>query len=161
MRFQSWRLVLLLIGALPAATACRNSSAESTVEAQAAQPAIPLPNKNGTFKFGVLGDFGTGDRSQYELAKRMKEVHDRFKCELVILVGDNLHGSERPQDFKRKFEDPYKPLLDAGVKFYASLGNHDQQGTEGLPAVQHGREAIHIRPEERCALLRPRVHVHA
>ena len=54
----------------------------------------------------------------------MKEVHDRFE-ELVILVGDNLHGSERPQDFKRKFEDPYKPLLDAGVKFYASLGNHD------------------------------------
>ena len=24
-----------------------------------------------------------------------------------------------------KFERPYKPLLDAGVKFYASLGNHD------------------------------------
>lgn len=27
---------------------------------------------------------------------------------------------------KRNFEDPYKPLLDAGVKFYASLGNHDR-----------------------------------
>ena len=26
---------------------------------------------------------------------------------------------------KIKFELPYKPLLDAGVKFYASLGNHD------------------------------------
>jgi hypothetical protein len=25
----------------------------------------------------------------------------------------------------RKFELPYKPLLDGGVKFYASLGNHD------------------------------------
>ena len=34
---------------------------------------------------------------------------------------DNLYGSERPQDFKKKFEDPYKPLLDAGVKLYASL----------------------------------------
>jgi calcineurin-like phosphoesterase family protein len=43
----------------------------------------------------------------------------------VILVGDNLYGSERPQDFERKFELPYKPLLDAGVKFYACLGNHD------------------------------------
>ncbi|MEO8483408.1 MAG: metallophosphoesterase, partial [Acidobacteriota bacterium] len=30
-----------------------------------------------------------------------------------------------PQDFQKKFEIPYKPLLDAGVKFYASLGNHD------------------------------------
>ena len=34
-------------------------------------------------------------------------------------------GSQRPQDFRTKFEVPYKPLLDAGVKFYASLGNHD------------------------------------
>jgi predicted MPP superfamily phosphohydrolase len=84
-----------------------------------------LPNKNGSFKFAVLGDFGTGDRTQYELAQQMKAVHDRFKYELVVLVGDNLYGSERPQDFKKKFEDPYKPLLDAGVKFYASLGNHD------------------------------------
>jgi predicted MPP superfamily phosphohydrolase len=55
----------------------------------------------------------------------MKRVHDAFPYELVALVGDNLYGSERPQDFKKKFEDPYKPLLDAGVKFYASLGNHD------------------------------------
>ena len=43
----------------------------------------------------------------------------------MVLVGDNLYGSERPQDFQKKFEMPYKPLLDAGVKFYASLGNHD------------------------------------
>jgi predicted MPP superfamily phosphohydrolase len=45
----------------------------------------------------------------------------------VALVGDNLYGSERSQDFKKKFEIPCKPLLDAGVKFYASLGNHDKR----------------------------------
>ena len=55
----------------------------------------------------------------------MAEVHNRFKYQTVVLVGDNLYGSERPQDFQKKFEIPYKPLLDAGVKFYASLGNHD------------------------------------
>jgi len=99
------------------------------VEAQQSQsPAeslVPLPNKDGSFKFGVLGDFGTGDRSQYQLAGQMATLHGRFKYELVILVGDNLYGSQRPQDFKKKFELPYKPLLDAGVKFFASLGNHD------------------------------------
>jgi 3',5'-cyclic AMP phosphodiesterase CpdA len=73
----------------------------------------------------VLGDFGTGSRQQYELATQMKVVHDTFPFELVTLVGDNLYGSERPQDFKKKFEVPYQPLQDAGVKFYASLGNHD------------------------------------
>jgi hypothetical protein len=93
--------------------------------APAAVPAVNLPNKSDSLKFAVLGDFGTGSAQQYQLAEQMKRVHDIFPYELVTLVGDNLYGSERPQDFSRKFELPYKPLLDAGVKFYASLGNHD------------------------------------
>jgi len=101
----------------------------TVVEAQQSQAErpVPLPNREGSFKFGVLGDFGTGDRSQYQLADEMAKLHGRFKYELVVLVGDNLYGSERPQDFQRKFEVPYKALLDAGVKFYASLGNHDSR----------------------------------
>jgi predicted MPP superfamily phosphohydrolase len=100
-----------------------------TETAQAPQSAgglqLTVPNKGDSLKFAVLGDFGTGSREQYDLAAVMKRVHDQFAFDLVTLVGDNLYGSERPQDFKKKFEDPYKPLLDAGVKFYASLGNHD------------------------------------
>jgi len=91
----------------------------------AAAPAVALPNQSGSLKFAVLGDFGTGKPPEYELAARMVKVFAGFKLGLVVLVGDNLYGAERPQDFKIKFEDPYKPLLDAGVKFYASLGNHD------------------------------------
>jgi predicted MPP superfamily phosphohydrolase len=86
---------------------------------------VPLPNADGSLKFGVLGDFGTGARVQYQLADQMAALRSRFKYDLVVLVGDNLYGAERPQDFQRKFELPYKALLDAGVKFYASLGNHD------------------------------------
>jgi hypothetical protein len=86
---------------------------------------VPLPNKDGSFKFGVLGDFGTGSQEQYQLGEQMAKLHGRFKFDTVVTVGDNLLGSERPQDFKVKFELPYKALLDAGVKFYASLGNHD------------------------------------
>jgi predicted MPP superfamily phosphohydrolase len=98
--------------------------------AQSARPAPPpialtLPNKADSLKFAVLGDFGTGSTEQYQLAEQMKRVHDVFPFDLVTLVGDNLYGSERPQDFQKKFEIPYKPLLDAGVKFQASLGNHD------------------------------------
>jgi predicted MPP superfamily phosphohydrolase len=98
---------------------------EQRAPAQGPTLALTLPNKADSLKFAVLGDFGTGTREQYELAAVMKRVHDVFPYELVTLVGDNLYGSERPQDFKQKFEVPYKPLLDAGVKFYASLGNHD------------------------------------
>jgi predicted MPP superfamily phosphohydrolase len=87
--------------------------------------ALTLPNKADSLKFAVLGDFGTASGEQYDLAAQMKRAHDVFPFEFVTLVGDNLYGSERPQDFKKKFEMPYQPLLEAGVKFYASLGNHD------------------------------------
>jgi hypothetical protein len=107
-------LVLLLIG-----------NGSTPIQKPAGAIALTLPNKADSLKFAVLGDFGTGSTEQYQLAEQMKRVHDIFPYELVTLVGDNLYGSERPQDFKKKFEDPYKPLLDAGVKFYASLGNHD------------------------------------
>jgi hypothetical protein len=122
----------LLFALLLTAVGCRNGSSvpgATVVEAQqspaAAAPTVPLPNRDGSFKFGVLGDFGTGERVQYQLAEQMAALHKKFKYDFVMLVGDNLYGSERPQDFQKKFELPYKPLLDAGVKFYASLGNHD------------------------------------
>ncbi len=86
---------------------------------------LSVPNAKESLKFAVLGDFGTGDRRQRELAERMALVHDAFPFEFVVLVGDNIYGAERPQDMKRKFEEPYRTLLDAGVEFYASLGNHD------------------------------------
>ena len=101
------------------------STATPAPQASASPLALTLPNRNDSLKFAVLGDFGTGSTEQYDLAKQMKRVHDVFPYELVTLIGDNLYGSERPQDFKTKFEDPYGPLLEAGVKVYASLGNHD------------------------------------
>src|SRR5215212_1185078 len=115
MRMRHWCsvvLILLVFWSL--------AQAQSTAELS-----ISLPNKDGSLKFCVLGDFGTGERSQYQLAEQMATLHRRFKYDLVVLVGDNLYGSERPQDFRNKFEIPYKSLLDAGVRFFASLGNHD------------------------------------
>jgi hypothetical protein len=121
--------VIALVGLGLSTGAWQNGRAAPSASAQAPPPAtpppVPLPNTNGSFKFAVLGDFGTGSREQYQLAAQMARLHQRFKYDTVVLVGDNLYGSERPQDFQKKFEIPYKPLLDAGVKFYASLGNHD------------------------------------
>jgi hypothetical protein len=92
--------------------------------AAAATPTA-FSTKSDSLKFAVLGDFGTGESAQYALAERMAALHQTFPFELVVLVGDNIYGSDRPQDYRRKFELPYKPLLDAGVKFYGALGNHD------------------------------------
>ena len=112
-------LVTLLLGLTIAA-----SGASS-----AAQTPAPggLPNKKDSLKFAAIGDNGTGSTAQYEVAAQMNTWRARFPFDIVIMLGDNLYGSQRPQDFVDKFENPYKPLLDAGVKFYAALGNHDNQ----------------------------------
>jgi len=116
-----------------AATPYREVAPAPAAPAQAAQapaqaPAqtFALPNAKDSVKFLVLGDTGTGGNAQYELAEKMVEAYGRFKFEFAIMLGDNMYGGENPSDFVDKFERPYKKLLDAGVKFYAALGNHDE-----------------------------------
>jgi len=93
---------------------------------------IKLPLQQNSVRFAVIGDSGTGDREQYEIAREMETYRQAVIFDFVIMLGDNIYGSHAPQDFARKFEQPYKPLLDAGVKFYASLGNHDDPNDESL-----------------------------
>jgi len=92
----------------------------------APQPAVhQLPHEKDSVKFAVIGDSGTGGRQQYEVAERLASAWKAFPFTFAIMLGDNIYGSERPQDFIRKFEKPYAPLLEGSVKFYAALGNHD------------------------------------
>jgi len=93
---------------------------------------VRLPLHQGSVRFAVIGDSGTGDKQQYEVAKEMEAYRTPVKYDFVIMLGDNIYGGHGPVDFLRKFELPYKSLLDAGVKFYASLGNHDDPNIERL-----------------------------
>jgi hypothetical protein len=86
-----------------------------------------LPTKPDSLKFAVICDNGTGKKPQFEVAAQMEMAYRTFPFELVIMLGDNIYGGQSPKDLVDKFERPYKPLLDAGVKFYASLGNHDDR----------------------------------
>jgi predicted phosphodiesterase len=100
----------------------------AVAQGQAARsaPTSTLPKTKDSVKFLVIGDTGTGDRYQNEVAQRISEAYKNFPFEFAIMLGDNLYGSEGPSAYLNKFERPYKPLLDAGVDFYASLGNHDE-----------------------------------
>jgi hypothetical protein len=89
---------------------------------------LKLPNKDGSVKFALIGDTGTGSKAQNEVGAQMAAFHKRFPFKFVVMVGDNMYGSQRAGDFVTKFEAPYKELLSTGVKFYAALGNHDEPG---------------------------------
>src|SRR5688572_639431 len=91
---------------------------------------ITLGDRADSVKFAVIGDNGNGTREQYELAQQMAEQRSRFPFEFVLMMGDNVYGSQRPADFAAKFERPYQALLGAGVTFYAAIGNHDDPNAD-------------------------------
>jgi hypothetical protein len=92
----------------------------------AAAQELRLPNKDGSVKFAVLGDTGEPGPGQTAIARQMAAWRDRFKFTFALMAGDNLYGRESARDYANKFSGPYKALIDAGVKFYAALGNHDE-----------------------------------
>ena len=90
----------------------------------AADFAFPL--QANSVRLAVIGDMGTAEQPQIDVARQMVKARVVFPFEFVITVGDNIYTGSRPADFEKAFAVPYRALLDAGVPFYATLGNHDK-----------------------------------
>lgn len=113
-----WSVALAAVAAVQTATAVE----------------VTLPDRTGSVKFAVLGDFGSGDADEYQVASQMAAFRARFPFDFVITTGDNIIGDQDdPGDFAAKFEQPFRPLLNAGVRFYATLGNHDKASNRSYP----------------------------
>jgi predicted phosphodiesterase len=113
-------VTLSLVNAQTAKTGTNGKSASHS------SVTLNLPNKQDSVRFVVIGDTGTGTHQQLELAQVMLRYHQVFPFEFVLMMGDNMYGGEKAVDYKQKFENIYRPLLDQKVKFYAALGNHDE-----------------------------------
>lgn len=135
--------VLAACVAASAAVGCRDKSPASkeppVIAAPPPAPALPpsellsLPKKTGSVRFAAIGDSGRGDLPQYEVSKQMQAYHKVFPYDFVVMLGDNIYDRWTPEDYRQKFELPYKPLLDDGVKFYATIGNHDDPNEPAYP----------------------------
>lgn len=118
--FSSFALVAILLLAVSGCPV----SLETGAQPQNGQ-ATALPLKADSVRFAVIGDSGSGNTAEYEVAQQMQRLQASTKFNFVIMVGDNLYGGSAPKDYEERFAQPFKPLLDTGVKFYAALGNHD------------------------------------
>jgi predicted phosphodiesterase len=109
------------------AAASPDAAAPAGVQSQAAPAgvSVTLPRADGSVKFLVFGDSGTGNKRQFELAERMVAARAQFPFQFAVMLGDNIYGREAPREYLDRFERPYKALIDGGVKFFAALGNHD------------------------------------
>ena len=127
------------------------------IGAAAAPPAslnvtLALPRTDGSVRFAVMGDTGRGQREQLEVASQMAAVRRQFPFDFVIMLGDNIYGSDTPADMASKFEIPYKPLLDAGVVFHAALGNHDNPNQRFYPLFNMGGERYYTFPGDKTGV---------
>ena len=118
-------LALVASGCQPSGPPTSFSSKPFVGPAPPVREVLALPNRPGTVKFAAIGDAGRGDRAQNEVAAEMIAFRKVFDYDFVVMLGDNVYDGGTPDDYRRKFELPYKTLLDDGVEFYATIGNHD------------------------------------
>lgn len=90
---------------------------------------MPSDTEPDAVRFVVLGDSGTGDAAQYQVALAIARVCHERGCDFLVHTGDILYESgadsvDDPQ-FRSKFETPYGGL---GLPVYLVLGNHDAGG---------------------------------
>jgi len=110
---------------LPLLGSALETKAAASTTGGLSEAACQLPDQQKSVRMAVIGDSGTGGIEQFQVGQQMESCRARTGFDFVLMLGDNIYGGKSQEDFQRKFEAPYKPLLDAGVKFYASLGNHD------------------------------------
>ena len=111
-----------------AAAACGGPNASTParrLQVSAGNDSAPLALKPVSLKFAVIGDSGQWSRAQRETAAQLAAQHERFPFDAVLMLGDNNYGDGSPESYRVRFEEPFEPLLRAGVKFYAARGNHD------------------------------------
>lgn len=155
MRARLFPLLVLAAITLACGGGAAPPSPSPSVETRAALPPLQelkLPRKPGSLRLAVIGDSGRGDRPQYEVSAQMQAFRKEFEYELVLMVGDNIYEGSTADDYRNKFELPYKPLLDAGVKFYAVLGNHDEPKQYLYPPFNTGGHRYYTFRPEKTAL---------
>jgi len=144
---------------------CRDRSPapaeQSTISAAPPAPVSPpskqlaLPMKAGSVRFAAIGDAGRGDAAQYAVSAQMQAYRREFPYTFVVMLGDNVYDGGTPEDYRLKFEQPYQPLLDAGVTFYATIGNHDDPNQPSYaPFHMEGRRYYTFTPPA-LAVTRP------
>lgn len=85
--------------------------------------------------FAVVGDTGETGSQQRAIATQMNKYRNtKGSFDVVLLLGDNIYPDGVGDGLEKDFAEPFKALLDAGVKFYAVLGNHDVREEAGWKA---------------------------
>jgi tartrate-resistant acid phosphatase type 5 len=96
---------------------------------------------NSQYKICIIGDTGTGSKTQFELAKLLAQE----KCHQVRLLGDVIYPDglrdSHDKQFFDKFHSPFHPVIESDHKpvFHMIMGNHDYKQNPFVWMEHHHR----------------------
>ena len=100
-------------------------------------------------EFYILGDMGSGLKSQTDVVSGMLDDKIHLKDTFVCGLGDNIYEngcySVNDVQFSTKFEKPYDKIPDS-IKFYMCLGNHDygyEENNGYFKQVDNSKHQVH------------------
>ncbi len=89
------------------------------------------PGPDGTITAAVVGDSGSGNPAQYQVA----EVMLAMEPDLVLHTGDVVYPRGGECRYDDRYYDPYRELI-GSVPVYPVLGNHDVLTDNGEPYLE-------------------------
>ena len=93
-------LVAFIVGSFFISAPAQKLNGNNAKTSTASSPVkLTLPLKEGSLRFAVIGDTGTGSSQQHDLGDMMVKYHAAFPFEFVLMMGDNMYGGETPKDF--------------------------------------------------------------
>ncbi len=97
----------------------------------------------GDFGYGAPGDKKLAGEEQKQVAAAMLQAHRQTPFDFGLTLGDNFYpdGMESPADsrWQTLWRDLHEPL---GLKFYATLGNHDWHHADSPAAeITHSQQS--------------------
>lgn len=111
--------VLMLIGLLPMATFSSSAAFND--------PALKF-DENGEFVFMQISDVQDDEEVDETTLSVIAKAVDRYNPKLAVFTGDNVGGGLIESRFKSSADQFLAPLINKGVRFAVTFGNHDSEG---------------------------------
>lgn len=88
----------------------------------------------------IYGDAGRGNVEQRDLGRAMSLRHKIRPFHFALSTGDNQYDPTHDTIMKAIFEEPFADLIDDGVPFFQTPGNHDMDEDRIVTQLQYSRE---------------------
>jgi 3',5'-cyclic AMP phosphodiesterase CpdA len=99
-------------------------------------PAVGSPAAATDTGFAVIGDYGTGNDAELEVARQLKSWMASTGSRLLVTTGDNAYPFSSSTTLQRAWEPSYGWTL-GEVTVLPALGNHDVEHDGGVSTIDY------------------------